>query len=120
MRGRLGLFAHRVRQLEERLALGTASQDQGLVFCGEDGSPLPPGAVSQRFAVRVRRAGLPNIRLHDLRHTYATLALSAGIHPKVVQERLGHSTVTMTLDLYSHAVPSMEEEAAQKVAALFL
>jgi len=66
----------------------------------------------------VASAGLPPIRLHDLRHTHATLALSAGVHPKVVSERLGHSTVSLTLDLYSHTVPALEEEAAERVAAL--
>ena len=61
---------------------------------------------------------MPRIRLHDLRHTHATLALGAGVHPKVVSERLGHSTVSITLDTYSHAIPAMQEEAAAKVAAV--
>ena len=62
--------------------------------------------------------GLPRIRLHDLRHTHATLALQAGIHPKVVSERLGHATIAITLDTYSHAIPAMEKDAAEQVAAL--
>ena len=62
--------------------------------------------------------GLPAIRFHDLRHTHATLALQAGVHPKVVSERLGHATVSITLDTYSHAIPAMEEEAAAKVAVV--
>ncbi|MBA3585588.1 MAG: tyrosine-type recombinase/integrase [Gemmatimonadetes bacterium] len=66
----------------------------------------------------MRELGLPRIRLHDLRHTHATLALSASIHPKVVQERLGHSSVTMTLDLYSHAIPAMQADAADRIAVL--
>jgi integrase len=66
----------------------------------------------------VRDAGLPKIRLHDLRHTHATLALEAGIHPKVVQERLGHATIAITLDTYSHAIPAMQEDAAARIAAL--
>jgi len=61
------------------------------------------------------KAGLPKIRFHDLRHTSATLLLSAGVHPKVVQERLGHSQISMTMDLYSHALPSMQEDAAEKM-----
>jgi integrase len=61
---------------------------------------------------------LPKIRLHDLRHTHATLALEAGVHPKVVQERLGHATIAITLDTYSHAIPAMQEDAAAKIAAL--
>ena len=63
-------------------------------------------------------AGLPKIRLHDLRHTHATLALEAGVHPKVVQERLGHATIAITLDTYSHAIPAMQEDAAARIAAL--
>jgi integrase len=90
------------------------------VFCREDGSPLSPNAFSQTFDRLVRAAGLPRIRLHDLRHTHATLALQAGIHPKVVSERLGHSTVSITLDIYSHAIPAMQESAAELVAALVL
>ena len=66
----------------------------------------------------IREAMLPDIRLHDLRHTHATLALRAGIHPKVVSERLGHATVSITLDTYSHAIPAMQEEAAAKIAGL--
>ena len=66
----------------------------------------------------VKAAGLPRIRLHDLRHTFATLALGAGIHPKIVSERLGHATISITLDTCSHSVPALEEEAAAKVAAL--
>ena len=66
----------------------------------------------------MKRALLPEIRLHDLRHTHATLALRAGIHPKVVSERLGHATVSITLDTYSHAIPAMQEEAATRIAEL--
>jgi len=68
--------------------------------------------------VRVRSAGLPRIRFHDLRHTHATLALAAGVHPKVVSERLGHATVAFTMDVYSHAIPALQAEAAEAVAAL--
>jgi hypothetical protein len=68
----------------------------------------------------VKGAGLPRIRLHDLRHTHATLALEAGIHPQVISERLGHSTVSITLDIYSHAIPALQETAAELVAALVL
>ncbi len=66
----------------------------------------------------VRGSGLPRIRLYDLRHTYATLALQADIHPKVVSERLGHATVSITLDTYSHAIPALQEDAAERVAKL--
>ena len=75
-------------KLEERLRLGAGYKQGDVVFAREDGSPLDPDVVSQAFGRRVRRAGLPEIGLHDLRHTHATLALAAGVHPKVVQERL--------------------------------
>jgi integrase len=89
------------------------------VFAREDGVPLRPRTFSRSFARHARTAGLPVIRLHDLRHTWATLALSQGVHPKVVQERLGHASIAVTLDIYSHAVPAMQEDAAERVAALW-
>jgi len=110
--------AHRAAQNRERLAWGPAYRDGDLLFSREDGSPLDPDSISGTFERRVRELGLPRIRLHDLRHTHATLALAAGIHPKVVQERLGHSSITMTLDLYSHAIPAMQADAADRIAAL--
>jgi integrase len=91
---------------------------QGLVFCRENGTPVRPRTFSRTFDQHVADAGLPRIRLHDLRHTHATLALEAGVHPKVVSERLGHATIAITLDTYSHAIPAMEEEAAERIAAL--
>jgi integrase len=112
------LREHRTRQLEERLAWGAAWVDTGFVFTREDGTPLHPESLSKMFQWRVRRAGLPRIRFHDLRHTHATLALQAGVHPKVVSERLGHSSIRITLDTYSHAIPAMQEEAAERIAAL--
>lgn len=112
------LREHRERQLDERLAWGPAYEDHGLVFCREDGTPIWPRTFSRSFDHHVRDAGLPKIRLHDLRHTHATLALEAGVHPKVVQEWLGHASIAITLDTYSHAVPAMQEDAAEKIAAL--
>ena len=103
---------HRRLQLQERLALGPAWQDHGLVFTREDGAPLHPDRASKLFEAHVAASGLPRIRLHDLRHTHATIALQAGIHPKVVSERLGHSSIALTLDTYSHAIPAMQEDAA--------
>ncbi len=76
------------------------------MFAHEDGTPLNPEAFSDAFQRHVKAAQLPRIRLHDLRHTHATLALSAGVHPKVVSERLGHASVAFTLDTYSHAIPA--------------
>jgi integrase len=76
--------------------------------------------VTKTFKVLARRLELPPIRLHDLRHTHATLALQAGVHPKIVSERLGHSTIAFTLDVYSHAIPHMQTEAAVQIANLVL
>jgi integrase len=95
-----------------------ASTESGLVFGRHDGSPLAPHSVSKTFVQLVKNAELPRIRLHDLRHTYATLALRAGVHPKVVSERLGHSSIALTLDTYSHVLPVLDSEAAERVAEL--
>ncbi|NLT34276.1 MAG: tyrosine-type recombinase/integrase [Gaiellales bacterium] len=108
----------RKAQREERLVWGPGWVDTGLVFTRENGDSLHPERITRAFARAVVKAGLPAIRLHDLRHTHATLALAAGIHPKVVSERLGHATVSLTLDTYSHAVPALSEEAAGIIAAL--
>jgi len=113
------LRAHRRRQLEERLSAGEAWQDNDLVFCNEDGSALHPSRFTRRFVTACERAGVPKIRLHDLRHTWATLALQAGIHPKVVSERPGHATTGITLDIYSHVQPELDAHAATAVAELF-
>ena len=112
------LRQHRKRQLERRMLLGPAYQDDDLVFTEDDGSVIHPDRFTRRFTRLVKAASLPVIRLHDLRHTHATLALAAGVHPKVVSERLGHSTVSLTLDVYSHAIPALQSEAAARIAAL--
>lgn len=110
------LRQHRRRQAEERLRAGEAWQDWGLVFCTEIGTPLHPSNVRNRvFRRLLEEAGLPRVRFHDLRHTCATLALQAGVHPKVVQEMLGHATIAVTLDTYSHVLPSLQEEAAARL-----
>lgn len=105
------------QQLEEQ-AGNQSWTDSGLVFAKESGAALHPEDVTRYFRIAVCKALLPRIRLHDLRHTHATLALAAGIHPKVVSERLGHATVSFTLDVYSHAIPAMQEEAAERIAEL--
>ena len=110
------LRAHRARQAQERLALGPAYSDEDLVFAREDGSAPHPERLSKVFAGEARKAGLGVIRFHDLRHTYATIALQAGVHIKVVSERLGHSDIALTLNIYSHAIPALEEAAADRVA----
>jgi integrase len=112
------LRAHHTAQAAEQLAAGPAWAGGGLVFTRQDGAPLHPEYVRRRFDRRIARAGLPRIRFHDLRHTHATLALQAGVHPKVVSERLGHATVAITLDVYSHAIPALHQDAAATVANL--
>jgi len=113
------LRAHRKRQSEERLACGQGwDASHGLVFCGLDGTPLHPDRFTAEFKRRVRDSGLPELRgPHSLRHTWATLALRAGIHPKVVSDRLGHATIAVTIDTYSHVAPSLDAGAADTVAA---
>ena len=110
--------AHRSQQLQGRLASGSRVDEMGLVFCGTTGLPIHPDGFGKRFKALQDFAALPRIRFHDLRHTHATLALQAGVHPRVVFERLGHSTVAITLDTYSHVIPAMQEEAAELVASL--
>jgi len=112
------LRAWRKLQAEERLAWGAAWQDTGMVFTREDGSMIRPNTWSFWFKRHLRMSDLPQIRFHDLRHTHASLALLAGVPAKVVSERLGHATVAFTLDVYSHTIPAMHEEAAELVAAL--
>jgi integrase len=114
------LRQHRKSALEERMLVGAAFEDRGLVFHYPDGSCLKPDVVSAAFVRRVRAAGLPRLTLKGLRHTWATLALERGIHPRVVQERLGHSTIAITLGIYSHVAPTLHDEAAQLVADLVL
>jgi integrase len=98
----------KLRRREER-------ETTSLVFGSEMTAPLHPTAVTKRFNRLVSASGLPRIRLHDLRHTHASLALSAGIHPKIVSERLGHSTVAFTLDVYSHSNPHLQQAAADSI-----
>lgn len=113
------LRRHRKRQNEERLQLGGGWQPSGLVFCALDSRPLHPDRTSRKFVRRVDRWGLPRIPLPGLRQTWATLAMRAGVHPRVVQERLGHSTIAVTLQTYSQVAPVMHEGTAELVAAMF-
>lgn len=107
---------HRAKQLDEMVNNGFPAAE--LVFVLPDGSPVHPDLFSAAFGRHAKAAKLPTIRLHDLRHSHATLALQAGVHPKIVSERLGHSSVAFTLDRYSHAIPALEETAAALVASL--
>lgn len=116
----LRLRDHRTSQIEERLALGSPFAEEGLVFSNDDGSAVHPDKLTKAFVRVVKGLGLPRIRLHDLRHTHASLALRAGIHPKVVSERLGHSSIAVTMDTYTHAIPALHEEAASTIADLVM
>lgn len=108
----------RSRQAQERLLIGEGYRDSGLVFTHPDGLLYHPERFSREFDRAVERHGLERIRLHDLRHTWATLALEAGVHVKVVSERLGHSSSVITLDTYSHVSAGMASDAADQVASL--
>ena len=113
------LRAHRTRQAAERRLLGTEYKDDGFVFTTTFGTPLDLGNVTKQFQRLLHTAGLERHRLYDLRHTCATLLLLAGENPKVVSERLGHKSVVLTLDVYSHVLPSMQEASADKLEAMF-
>jgi site-specific recombinase XerD len=99
-------------QAQERLRAGEIWQEHDLVFATEIGRPLEGGYVNERFHRAIARAGVPDLRVHDLRHTAATLLLTRGVHPKIVQEMLWHSTITLTFETYSHAAPTPHAEAA--------
>ena len=105
------LKEHHEKQQLDRAMLGIRLTDNDLVFSHLDGEPLLPNTVTHAWIKVVRRTGLP-IRLRDARHTHASLMLKQGIHPKIVQERLGHSSIQVTLDLYSHVAPGLQEAAA--------
>ena len=113
---RVALAAWRERQEAERKAWQDTWSGDDLVFTLEDGTALRPDYLSRTFQARAARAGLPVIRFHDLRHTHASLLLAAGVPVKVVSERLGHSTVAFTMDVYQHVLPGQQREAVQALA----
>ena len=106
------LRAHRAAQAEERLRRGAAWEDHELVFCTRLGRPLSARNVFRAFQGLLDRGNIRRIRFHDLRHTAATLMLASRVNPKVVSEMLGHATVAVTLDIYSHVLPDMQQDAA--------
>ena len=110
------LERHHIRQNEGRLKAGPAYDDQGLVCCDALGGLTRPHYVTQAFAKLSAKLGL-GVRFHDLRHTHISHLLAAGVHPKVVSERAGHASVAITLDVYSHVIPGMQEDAANKIDA---
>ena len=107
--------AWRKHQVEEQLLVGRRDDDASLVFAQADGSPVHPDYFSQVFERHVARSELPRIRLHDLRHTHATILLQAGVPVKVVSERLGHSSPAFTMSVYQHVLPGMQADAALDV-----
>ncbi|NPV54823.1 MAG: site-specific integrase [Firmicutes bacterium] len=107
------LRAHKLQQKKWRLAAGSAWQDTGLVCTHEDGSLINPDSLSPYFIKVMKKAGFPHITFHGLRHTHATLLLKWNVHPKKVSERLGHSSIQLTMDTYSHVMPTMQDEAVQ-------
>ena len=111
------LQAHREDQARRRTVLGTEWQEHGLVFDRGDGRPVSPRTVQAAMARTVRRLGLPPATPHTLRHTHATILLSDGVPPHVVQQRLGHASARTTLDVYAHVLPVSEREAAERFAA---
>lgn len=110
----LMLREYQEKQKLEREMLGTSLADGDLVFSNVEGKPLRPNTVTRAWTTLAARCGLKVIRLHDARHTHASLMLKQGIHPKVVQERLGHSSIQMTIDTYSHVAPGIQEAAAKR------
>lgn len=115
------LRRHKQAQAETLLALGVRQSGDTLVCARIDGEPKQPASLTHEFTYLVGRIGrgFPRLRFHDLRHTHATQLLASGVHPKVVQERLGHSTIAVTMDIYSHVTPGMQSEAVAKLDLAF-
>jgi integrase len=111
--------AYREKRQSESQLLERPLKDIDLLFCHPDGSPMLPGTLSHAWDKAIRHAGMRIIRLHDARHTHASFMLKQGIHPKVVQERLGHSSIQVTLDTYSHVAPGIQEKAAARLDEIF-
>lgn len=111
------LKRHRAAQAEEQLKIGLRPDNDSFVVAQVDGSPLKPISLTHEWTRQIGKTTLHQIRFHDLRHSHATQLLAAGVHPKIASERLGHSTVGITLDLYSHVMPGMQANAAEQVDA---
>ncbi|WP_408955786.1 site-specific integrase [Natroniella sp. ANB-PHB2] len=105
-----------IQQKENKLRLADSyNNDYDLIFLKENGNPYLPDYASKQFKKLTDKIQLEKFRLHDLRHTHASLMLKAGVHPKIVQERLGHSSINQTLDTYSHIIPTMQKEAVKQL-----
>jgi integrase len=111
------LKRQRRRQIKERLQLGPDYREPDLVFASGAGTPIFPGNIRRAFERLLRVAEAPRVRFHDLRHTHASLLLVQGVHPKVVSERLGHASIVITLDTYSHVMPTMQDDAVREFDA---
>ncbi len=109
------LRKHQNLQLVARQVAGNSWTENDMIFPSSTGTPMDPSNLYHNFKRLLKEAELPDVRFHDLRHTAATLMLQQGVHPKVVQERLGHSDISMTLNTYSHVLPVMQDDAAEKV-----
>ena len=109
------LREHRIRQLEEKLFAGSRWQESGLLFTSSIGTPLDGCNVTKGFQKMLERAGLPKIRFHDLRHTCASLLLAQGVHPRAIMETLGHSQISLTMNTYSHVMPAIRKEVADRM-----
>lgn len=109
------LREHRIQQAKRKLILGAGYHDLDLVFDRGDGQPHHPDSLSSWLPEFLEKIGLPRLTLHQLRHTHASLLLQEGVNPKVIQERLGHSSINITMDIYGHLMPSMQEQAALKI-----
>jgi len=108
------LRKYKTEQQAQRILLGGSLVESNLVFSYISGKPLDPGVVSHTFTRVLKKAGLPHIRFHDLRHSHATFLLKGGVHAKIVSERLGHANIGITLDTYSHVLPGLQEGAAER------
>jgi integrase len=106
---------HKERQEADKELIGEGWVDQRLICCDIDGGPISPDWLSNNWRNIRTKAGVDSITFHDLRHAHATLLLVSGLHPKIVSERLGHSTIGITYDLYSHVTEAMQEEAADRI-----
>jgi integrase len=112
------LKAHRRTQLEERLAAGSDWADHRLVFTSPVGTPLDHRNATREFPSMLKSAGLPIVRFHDLRHTAATLLLAQGVDPRTIMETLGHSQISLTMNTYSHVLPTLQADAANRMDAM--
>lgn len=106
-------------QAEALLRIGVRATGETLVCARQDGEPKAPESVTKEFTLLIAKAGVPRVRFHDLRHSHATQLLAAGVHPKIVQERLGHSTITVTMDLYSHVTETIQADAVARLDAAY-